>query len=375
MIPQLVQTLVDNGNPNLVAATTVLTADPFDLLLRMEQVWNDYVPDAVTPNPSPAGRGRQELAKLGGFVLGTRDRRGWDHLGASYVLENTRIVQILRRVVREYRAGEGLGVPSIATQRWLNATETLLFGAANPLSTWLSTSLVRQDPEAVRRNAYWRLLGMDLAFGGDDNRPPVYDKATAANTSFVRLFEELLFELWQAMSNERNIAGTNVSDEDRIYRIAEELRFILQSRRQSAMLAREELGAATALGWARLTVDFDSAVVIDLRAQAESPSDRLRLIGERVGLPAHSKAAAFFAMATDLSIFLYAIEAGIVTGPEFAWALYLTKKPITAAPTDPEPIGAETRRVITEWAAATGKDLKARGKAVEVARPRLVAVQ
>ena len=41
------------------------------------------------------------------------------------------------------------------------------------------------DSEAVRRNAYWRFFGLDLAFGTDDNRPPVYDKANAANTNFI----------------------------------------------------------------------------------------------------------------------------------------------------------------------------------------------
>ena len=87
------------------------------------------------------------------------------------MLENTRAVQILRRVVREYRFGEGLGVPSVATQRWLDATESLLFGAQNLLSPWVSTSALRTDPEAVRRNAYWRMFGLDLAFGTDDNRP------------------------------------------------------------------------------------------------------------------------------------------------------------------------------------------------------------
>ena len=55
--------------------------------------------------------------------------------------------------------------------------------------------------------------------------------------------------------------------------------------------------------------------------------------------------------------------------------LYLEQPPPGAPPDAPKPIGAESRRVITEWAAATGKDLKARGKPVEVNRPRLVAVR
>jgi hypothetical protein len=216
-----------------------------------------------------------------------------------------------------------------------------------------------------------RLGNLDLAFGGDDNNAPVYDKANAANVTFVGLFEELLFELWQAMTNERNTSGVNNADDDRIYRLAEQLRFILSSRRQANMLKREELAAATALGWADLTLRLDSPLVVDLRAQATSPGDRLRMIGERVGLPAHSKSAAFFSMAADLSVFLRTIESGAVAGPELAWILYVAKD---SGDTGQE-IGNESRRVITEWSAATGKDLKSRGKPVEVSRTRLMAVQ
>jgi predicted ATPase len=232
----------------------------------------------------------------------------------------------------------------------------------------------------VRRNAYWRFFGLDLAFGTDDNRPPSYDKAKAANTSFISLFEELLFELWQAITNVRNTSGSNTSDDDRIFRIAEELRFVLRSRRQSQMLAREELAAATVLGWVDLTLSADTPVVVDLRAQATSPAERLRLIGERVGMPAHSRSSALFSMSADLSLFLRTIESGLVSSPELAWVLYLEQQPAGTTPagttpTAPAPIGAESRRVITEWAAATGKDLKARGKPIEANRRQLTGAR
>lgn len=377
MIPQLVQNMI-GPNPispalQLNIGLGVLTADPFDLLLYMEQVW-----DSANTFPSSARQALWSTGKFNGFQPVRGD--AWHHLGYAYILENTRVIQILRRVVREYRAGEGLGIPSPGTQRWLNATETLLFGAANPLASWLSTSNIRHDAEAVRRNAYWRLFGLDLAFGGDDNSPPAYDKAKTANHGFVPVFEELLFEIWQAISNVRNSSGTNNADNDRIYRLSEQLKYEFLSRRKSDMLKREELSAVTALGWADLTLRFDSPIVVDLRAQASSAAERLCLIGERVGLPAHSKSAAFFSMASALSHFLRTVEEGLVTGPELAWIFYLEQQPPnTPAPlpgqTLPNPIGSESRRVITEWAAATGKDLKTRGKPVEINRPRLRAVQ
>jgi hypothetical protein len=384
MIQQLVQRIIDTGVPPAVAAMFVLRGDPLDLALHMEQVWVESDP-WKQPQPLPGPNwARRSLWQLGAFFdYAPTAHPAWDHFGYSYVLENTRAVQIMRRVVHAYRSGEGLGVPSIDTQRWLDTTEALLFGAANPLAAWLSTSTVRQDPEAVRRNAYWRVFGLDLAFGTEDNRPPVYDKASASNANFVVLFEELLFELWQAISNVRNISGVNASDDDRIYRLAEALSFILMSRRQNQMLTREELAAATVLGWIELTLNADTPVVVDLRAHATSASDRLRLIGERVGLAPHTRSAALFAMAADLSVLLRVIESKVVSGPELAWVLYLEQRPATAPAASPLPIGASSRRVITEWAAATGKDLKVRGKAIELRtkpptriepqRPQLVA--
>lgn len=374
MIQQLVERLMASGSgmSKKDAAQAVLSADPMDLILYMEQVWED----ADRVDGDHPDEGRKKLVAMGRFAgldpISPLTFGAWDHFGYAYALENTRIVQILGRIVREYRNGEGLGVPTPATRRWVEATEALLFGAANPFTAWLSTSSLRKDPEAVRRNAYWRMFGLDLAFGNEDNGAPVYDKAHAANTGFAPLFEELLFELWQAMSNERNFAGSNQADDDRIFRISEQLKFVLTSRRQQGLLRREELAAATALGWAELTVSFDTPLALDLGANASSPANRLRIMGERVGLAAHSKSAAFFSMAAELSKFLRVIESGIVSGPDKTWVLYAAQP---AGPNEPVPIGTETRRVITEWSAATGKNLKERSKPVDVRPPRLVAVQ
>jgi hypothetical protein len=388
MIQQLIQRIMSaNGVAREVAAAQVLMCDPFDLMLHMEQVWNAFRVWGPAPNPPPASAARQAFLGYGSGDFSTFTPHvslagvpQWDHLGYSYVLENTRAIQILRRVVREYRSGEGLGIPTIATQRWLDITEMLLFGAANPVSPWLSTSIIRPDPEAVRRNAYWRLFGLDLAFGTEDNRPPSYDKATHANTTFVQLFEELLYELWQAITNVRNTSGMNAADDDRIFRIAEALQYALRSRRQNQLLSREELVASTILGWADLTLSANTPVVEDLGASATSPSERLRVIGERVGLPPHSRSSALFSMAGDLSRFLRVVESGVVFGPEVAWVLYLEQPPINSPPNAAPPIGDSSKRVITEWAAATGKDLKARNRAVETrpaqgARPQLIAAR
>lgn len=370
MIRQLVNRLTPRFGSRSEAIAYVLASDPLDLVLYMDDVWAAAAlfgePEPWPTPPPDAGSAREALRALNRFssIPGLDPIRpwAWEHLGYSYVLENTRAIQILHRVVREYRSGEDLGIPSLATQRWLDATEALLFGAQNPLTAWSPVSGVRPDPEAVRRNAYWRMFGLDLAFGTEDNRAPIYDKATAANFSFVDLFEALLSELWHAMSDAHNTAGVNAADDDRIFRFSDELKTLLRSRRQGDNLAREELAAAAAMGWMELTLSMDTAVVSDLHAQATSASSRLRLIGERVGLAPHSQSAALFEMAGDLSRFLRTIERGVVSGASLAWVLYLEAPTRGSEPNLPEPIGLLSRRVITEWAAATGKELKARGR-------------
>ena len=376
MIPQLVQRYASAKSITVEdASTAILFADPIDLVLVADEIWSDYA--RLSTKSSPVAGAREKLAALGAFTSATAVTEGiartpaqalaWDHLGYAYVLENTRVVQIMRRVVREYRHGESLGLPSALTLRWLDATEALVFGAQSPALGWLGLSQIRPDPEASRWNAYWRLLGVKPAFGREDGSPITFVKSAVANTTFVPLFEELAFELWQAISNIQNSAGVNQSDDDRIYRIAEQLGFNMRSRRVNDQLMREELHAATVLGWFELTLGFDNQVMRDLKATGTSAAERLREIGDRVGLAPHSRSASFFAMAADLSRLLRAIENPVVTGPAFARVLYSTQ----AQGTVPG-LGQASRRVITEWSAATGKDLKTRARPVEVDGRRLV---
>ena len=173
----------------------------------------------------------------------------------------------------------------------------------------------------------------------------------------------------------RNLVAGNTTDDDRIYRLAEQLGFMLRSRRLQAILGREELAATTAMGWVELTVSSNTSVVTDLRAEATSAADRLRVIGERVRLMPHSRAGSFFSMATELSLLLRALEAGWVTGNGQAWLLYQTTAPGGTPPLPPgqRPLGAEVRRIITEWAAASGRDLKQRAVPITVVPGALAA--
>ena len=58
----------------------------------------------------------------------------WHHMVYAYMLENTRIVDIFRRVAWEWLHGERLPTASQATQRWLHTTEQLFFANTWPYS-------------------------------------------------------------------------------------------------------------------------------------------------------------------------------------------------------------------------------------------------
>ena len=164
-------------------------------------------------------------------------------------------------------------------------------------------------------------IGRAFAHGTDRDTPYVYDKAEASNRIFVSVFEEPLFELRRAIENFRNMAAGNTTHDDRIYRLAEQVGFLLRSRRINAVFGREKLAATTAMGWVELTLSSNTPVVNDMRAHAASAADRLRVIGERVHLRPHSKANSFLGMAADLSLLLRALEAGWVTDRGRSWLL------------------------------------------------------
>src|SRR5215207_2456696 len=86
----------------------------------------------------------------------------FDHLIYAYMIENTRIYEIFRRVLYEYLHGEGLETPSEESQRWLRTTEELFYRDTPPFFAFQLTSHIRPDIRATRRNAYYRMFGMDL---------------------------------------------------------------------------------------------------------------------------------------------------------------------------------------------------------------------
>ncbi|MEV7098135.1 hypothetical protein AB0M80_35375 [Amycolatopsis sp. NPDC051045] len=356
---------------------------PLQLSYFLEEAWyvrnNSYsarpsfsLDDPTIPGPDPgyatrtARRSSSMLASRGSFVedwvldstnsiypLGKRVQTGlWDHLIYAYLIENTRIYEIFRRVIHEYAHGERLDVPSVDGQHWLRATEDLFFKDAPPGSIQSLTSYVRSDICASRRNAYWRMFGMDLNHGTKDGGRYPYEQAEAYNRDFVPTFEKLLTEVWRGIENFTNTTGPRATDDSAIANLAQHLFNMLSARRRSGNLSREEFFYVATMSWLHLTVEFDSPIVADLKATAPSPEERLRKIGERVGVPAHAKSESHFRMAQPAASVLAALETGVFNDPAGAQALYIL-------PTAGNPIRNDMQTIITHWSLATGRDVKA----------------
>ncbi|MFZ0530165.1 MAG: hypothetical protein WAL91_06480, partial [Propionicimonas sp.] len=235
-------------------------------------------------------------------------RRPWEHLIYAYLLENTGMMRIFKRVVELYAAGEQLDVPSPLTRQWLRNSEELLFRDPPPFSISSVSSDVRPDLEATRRNAYWRLLGMDLDHGAPGGRPYPYPRVTAANVDFVAHLEAFLVEVWQNYINRVNTSGENASDPEAVANRADILAKGLRVRRLRGNLAREEFFFTAVLSWFHVTLENDNQIIVDLKATAADPGERLLKLGARVGIPAHPRSRDLILMAEPASSILRFVE-------------------------------------------------------------------
>jgi hypothetical protein len=255
-------------------------------------------------------------------------------------------------VLDEALHGERLGSVSDDGHRWLRATEELFFRDQGFSFISSIQSSVRPDARATRRNAYYRMFGMDLNHGTRDNQPYPYVKPEATNRDFVSTLEGLLREVWRGYVNARNTSGANTTDDAVIADLALRLQQMLGDRRIGGNLSREEYVAVCTMTWFHLTLATpDSPIVVDFKANATTPEERLRRLGERVGIAPHSKARSLFLLSEPLSRLLVEVERGTYSTAGNAPLLY--------DPSRPENVTADTLDIVNHWSMATGKDLKA----------------
>lgn len=282
----------------------------------------------------------------------------WDHLFYAYLIEATGIFEILGDVVRRYVVGETLAAPSSDTIAWVRATEELFFRDPPLFSTGGALmSHLRPSAAVNRRNAYWRMFGMDLPHPvgrGIQGQPWKVDVGGTSNTRFLELWNELLRQVWLGYENDTNTSGAKATDISYIAYLCQTLNELFKLRRQGGMLAREEFAFVTMMSWFHLTIEFDTPVVEDLNANAGgqgNAADRLAAIGARVGISPSRQSRELFELADLISPILWSIELGLFNDPAKAELLFKHDKVSN-------PIATNMNRIIDLWQSATGERVK-----------------
>jgi hypothetical protein len=287
------------------------------------------------------------------------------HLITAYLAENSRIVQIFQRMIDMYLHDEDFGIPgNPQVIRWIQNTEKLFFKNCN---TYSPQSAIRSSSEAMRRNAYHRLFGLELAFGEPDGTSNAsFKKAKASNRQFIVLFEQYLSEVWQAYVNIRNAVGPNSTDNINLSALAQQLRELLNARRgyqtrgnqpySHENLAYEEYFSVLMLTWFTFALSYDNSPIVQfLNCQSNTVGERLLKLGARVGLPAHQKSEPLFELAGAAGGVLRAIESGVLENPTWITNMFANPPMATTVP-----LLNDLLTVINNWEKATGHKIKNR---------------
>ena len=326
-------------------ADRLFTSGPAQIMTLMNHAWTQRVgrpgvfrqaweedPVAVMANPG---------AYLTGFrpPITPTTPLAYPHAIEAFCLENTRVVEIFRRVIGHFVHGEQLAVPPdklIAANTtdivsWLRTTEMLFFSPLPALVPYAVTSEIRNDPDIVRRNFYYRFFGADLLHPAPANGNIEQMKPAASNRDFFPTFERLLAEVWR---------GIVLLD-------------IMADRRLGGNLQREEFYSTAMLSWLHTALLWNSPIVTALKAEADHPADRLARIGERVGLKPHVHSAAYIQMAPLAGFLMDCIATGTLNDASAAPFYYMPGAgPFTN-------FSEVMTQLITLYMRATGRDIKA----------------
>jgi hypothetical protein len=351
--------------PNAVKMDFCAYEDPAVIESTSLRHWHDitnqvnYDQVGVRPFNTPQG---------GVDRFSTFERCSNYHLISAYLLENTRLLQIFEKLIEKYLRDEEFGIAGNPLAfNWIQNSERLFFKNDASRSTNIR-SLIRPDSGASRRNAYWRMFGMDLAFGemgSPSFTQPEYFKARVSNQQFVALFEKYLSEIWQGYINANNTSGVNTADIDIVVTLATQLRELLIARRGSAVnryahqnLSREEFSSVFMTSWFTFVISDDTPLVQFLSCESSTIGERLAKIGAKVGVPAHAKSQSLFEMAGAASTILSTIEVGGVLDNAAVMPNILRSLIPPVAPSVNANYMTDLLTVINHWEKATGHRIK-----------------
>jgi len=273
----------------------------------------------------------------------------------AYLLENTGMVEIFAEVLRRAAHGETLDIDSIEAVRWLRTTEDLFFRESPLFASGTATSQLRPEARTVRRNAYWRMFGMDLAHPLSANPANGHNDwkahtGSGVNTAFRVQWSELLRQIWLGMENRNNQVGANATDDAYLMSLCDSLRDMMNMRRRAGALAREEFASVALMSWFELTLRSNTPIVSALNANATSEADRLTIIAHRVGMKPAPRSRELFELAELMSLILRLIESGAFSN---AANIALFYNPTTN-------VYRTMNRIINLWQSATNERVKDR---------------
>jgi hypothetical protein len=296
--------LLDEGR-----AEALLQAHPLELTALVESVWREHAAPALPTAAWPRAMTERILADFqSGLPRGLADTR-WDHIIYAYMIENTRIFDIFRKVSELYQSGEQLPIPGPASQRFWFSANSLIFSSPPPMTVW-SISGKHPDEEAQRMALYQWMLGLDLLHAAEIRQMHPYKPPVGSNVDFLANFEAFVRETWRGIVNSRRLGAANDTNYRTIASRARRIHDEMRTRRRHGNLSREEFRAVSVMSLLELAVSFDSSVVRDLNASAGSPGERLSLIAKQVGIAAHPKSNALFEISPPFSALLRLIEQG-----------------------------------------------------------------
>ena len=309
-------------------------------------------PSGIDPNPANADQwtdslGPQSIAASPGLI--------WHHLVYAYLVESTGVFEVFSQIVKRLVNGESLGELSSESIKWLRTTEELFFRDPTFYSISGVLSELRPFSRVNRRQAFWRMFGFDLPHripagvpGAADAEKWKQGPGLIANTDFRNKWTELLRQVWMGLENRSNATGANPTDSSYVALLCRALQDMMNNRRKGGLMAREEFAYVTTLSWFDLTLEDNTPIVKDLKAEGTFADERFARIATRVGMEPAARTRELLQLAQPVSTLLRAIELGLFSTSGQAAALFTGNNPLTQDMND----------IINLWQSATGDRVK-----------------
>jgi hypothetical protein len=239
----------------------------------------------------------------------------------------------------------------------LRATEELFFRDPPSFTIASVVSELRPHSRVNRRQAYWRMFGFDLPHrmpigipGSTQRDEWKQAPGLTANADFRAKWTELLRQVWLGLENRANAVGPNPTDPSYVALLCQALANMMNDRRKGGLMAREEFAYVAMMSWFELTLEANTPIVADMKADGSFADERLRAIASRVGMQPAPRTRELLQLAQIISTVLRGIELGLFSAPGGAAGLFTGNTQLTR----------DMNEIVNLWQSATGDRVKER---------------